>query len=76
MLLGVFLHLKDFFLLMLCDAFLISIVSDLIVVFLFEVLIHWECTNICGLFLLKSPSWCLCFSCCVYVCTYRHTYFN
>ena len=70
LLLGVFLHFKDFFLLILYDAFLISIVSDLLVAFLFGVLIHWECTIICVLFSLK-PTWCLCLSCvCVHICTY------
>ena len=41
----------------------------LVVAFLFEVLLHWKCTNMCVLFLLKSLTWCLCFSCvCVHEC--------
>ena len=70
LLLGVFFHLKCFLLL----AYIMWCFSNyycfcLVVAFLFEVLLHWKCTNMCVLFLLKSLTWCLCFSCvCVHEC--------
>lgn len=73
LLLRVFFHFKvSHFLLMLHDAFLIDISFCLVVAFLFEVLLHWECTNMCVLFLLKAAY--SVFKLCVY--TYIKIYLN